>query len=182
MSNRDNPHGFQYLSVNRPYPPLTRTFFKQVGEALAIFQNDVVHQLAGVTGFDAAPIQAFGGGTPGTSIPLGVAINYGPASTKTRHHVIVDNDAEFEAQDDADTDGLAAANMGLNALVSTGAGSTLTGYSGHEIDEAAISTSATGNDLKLLRLFPAPDNVFGPHARILCKFLRLKENQNTAGV
>lgn len=183
MANVNAPHGFQYVSVNRPYPPLTRTFLKQAGQATAIFQNDVVHEIAGVTGFDAAPIEPFGTGTPGTTIPLGAALNYGPASTKTRHHVIVDNDAEFEAQDDGDVDGLAAANMGLNALVSTGAGSTITGYSGHQIDEAGVTTSATAADLKLLRLYPDPNNAFGSkYVRVLCKFLRLKENQNTAGV
>jgi hypothetical protein len=182
MANVDNPHGFQYVSKGCPYPPLVRTYEKQVGQATAIFQNDVVHQIAGVTGFNKAPIEPFGTGTPGTTIPLGASLNYGAALTRTRHHVIVDTQAEFEAQDDDDTDGLVAANMGLNALVSTGTGSATTGFSGHEIDEAGIVTSATAADVKLIGLYPDPNNVFGEHARILCKFLRLKENQNTAGV
>jgi hypothetical protein len=160
MANVDNPHGFQYVSKNCQYPPITRIYEKQSSQATAIFQNDVVHQIAGVSGFNKAPIEPFGTGTPGTTIPLGVALNYGQASTRTKHHVITDTTAEFEAQDDDDTDGLVAANMGLNALVSTGAGSTLTGFSGHEIDEAGVTTSATAADVKLIGLYPDPNNVF----------------------
>jgi hypothetical protein len=139
-----------------------------------------VGEIAGVTGFSKAPIEALT--TPGTSIPLGVNMNYAPLSTRSRHHVIVDVDAEYEAQDDSDTDGLTAANMGLNALVSLGAGSTTTGFSGHEIDEAGIVTSATASDVHLIGLYPDPNNNFGPWARVLCKFNRLREAQNTAGV
>ncbi len=182
-TNVDAPHGFHYVSINNPYPPLTRVYEKQSSQGTAIFQYDVVHQIAGVSGFDKAPIEPFGTGTPGTTIPLGVAKNYGAASTRTRHSVIVDPRAEYEAQDDGDTDGLVAANMGLNALVSVGAGSTLTGYSGHEIDEAGIATSATATDLKLLGLFPIIGNAFGSaHVRVLVKFNRLREGLNTAGV
>ncbi len=182
MANADSPHGFQYVTMNRAFPPTTRVYEKQAADPVAVFQNDVVHQIAGVSGFNKAPIESFESGTPGTTIPLGVAQNYGPASTRTRHHVIVDILAEFEAQDDDSTDGLVAANMGLNALVSLGNGSTLTGFSGQEIAEAGIATSATACDLKMIGLYPDPLNVFGEHARILCKFLRLKEDQNTAGV
>lgn len=180
MANVDNPIGFQYLSMGKPYPPRTRTYEKQSGFGTAIFQNDCVMAIAGVTGFNAPPIESFS--TPGTLIPLGISLNYGAASTRTRHHVIVDVDQEFVAQDDADTDGIVAADLGSNALVSIGAGSVLTGFSGHEIDEAGITTSGTASELRLLRLFPDPLNNFGSHARIILKFVRLSEAQNTPGI
>jgi hypothetical protein len=176
MANRDNPNGFQFLSIGRPYPPRIRTFIKLAAVATAIFQNDVVHEVDGASGSgEAAAVEPFGTGTPGTTIPLGVALNYGPTLTKTRHHVIVDKDAEYVAQDDGDTDGLALTDMGKRTNVSTGAGSTLTGYSGHEIDEATVHASAA-RDLLLLRLYPDPLNAFGSsHARVIVKFRSVSE-------
>lgn len=180
-NNVDSPNGFQYSSLFQGHPPLIEIFEKQVGYGTAIFQCDVVKQIAGVSGFNKAPIEAFG--TPGTLIPLGVSQNYGAVSTRTRHSVIVDPMARYHAQDDGDTDGLVAADMGLNALVSLGAGSTQTGFSGHEIDEAGIATSATATDLHLLGLFPMIGNDFGSsHVRVIVTFNRIRRAQNTAGV
>lgn len=182
MANVDAPHGFAYLSMGRAHPPRTRYYDKLSTQGTAIFQQDVVHAIAGVAGHDKPPIEPFGTGTPGTTIPLGVAQDYGAASTATRHHVIIDTDAEYEAQDDGDTDGIPDTAAGLNANVSTGAGSTLTGYSGHEIDEAGINVSAS-RDLHLVGLFPDVNNATGSsHVRWIVKFNHLRMAENTVGV
>lgn len=184
MANVDNPHGFAFVNLGGSdgHPPRTRLYSHLASYSVAIFRNDVVYQPAGVAATDPPPVKPLGdGGTPGTTVPLGVARQYIPASTFGLCEVIVDQRAEYEAQDDDDTDGFVAENMGLNALVSTGAGSTLTEFSGHEIDEAAIDTD-TDNDVHLLRLYKDPKNAFGAHARILCRFMRLREGLNTVGV
>lgn len=176
MANRDNPNGLMYSSLNRPFPPLIRTFIKLAAYGTAIFQNDAVHEVNGAAGSENAPaIEPWASATPGTTIPLGVAINYGPLSTKTRHHVIVDRDAEYHAQDNDDTDGFVLADMGQRANIEAGAGSTVTGFSGHELDESTLHASAA-RDVLLLRLWPDPDNVFGEHARILVKFRAVSES------
>ena len=182
MANVDYANGFQYSSLGVSAPPIIGVYEKQSSQGTAIFRNDVVHAIAGVTGFNKPPIEPFGTGTPGTTIPLGVALDYGAASTRTPHHVIVDPFARYHAQDDDDTDGLVAANMGLNALVSTGAGSTTTEFSGHEIDEAGIATSATATDIHLIGLYPHPENAFGEHARIIVSFNRARLSTGFAGV
>lgn len=176
MSNVDAPHGFAHVSNDGPYPPRIRTFQKLVGVATAIFQHDVVHAVGGKN------IEPFSTGTPGTTVPLGIALTRGAASTASRHSVLIARpDVEFEAQDDNDTDGIIEANLNKNANINTGAGSAITGFSGHEIDEASIAATAT-LDLKLIKLFAYPNNEFGPHARIVVTFNKCRENPGTAGV
>ncbi len=178
MSNVDNPNGFQWTNHGKPFPGTIATFIKLATVNTAIFQNDVVREVDGATGSEeAAALEPFGTGTPGVTIPTGVALDFGPSATKTRHHVIVDKDVQYVAQDDDDTDGLVLADMGKRTNVSTGTGSTTTGFSGHEIDEATVDATETDvRDLLLLRLFPAPDNAFGPHARILVKFRSVSQS------
>lgn len=176
MANVDNPNGLQYGSWNVPYPPITKAFVKLAGVATGIFKNDVVHEVNGASGSGiAAAIEPFGTGTPGTTIPLGVALDYGAASTKTVHHIIVDKNAEYHAQDNDDTDGLVLADMGQRCNIEANAGSTVTLYSGHELDESTLHAS-DAKDVLLLRLLDAPDNVFGEHARIVVKFRSVSEN------
>ncbi len=179
MPNVDNPNGLQYSSINRPFPPLTRTFIKLAAYGVAIFENDVVLGVAGATGSENnQAIESWAAATPGTSIALGVARNYGPVSTKTRHHVIVDKDAQYHAQDNDDTDGITLADIGKRANVEAGAGSTLTGFSGHELDESTVHASSY-RDVLLLGLWGDPLNVFGEHARILVKFISVQEEPLT---
>lgn len=181
MANVDNAAGFEYLSLNAPNPPLVKTFVKLVGVATAIFQNDVVFQAASSSLSEGkgaiTPL-----GTPGTTIIMGVALNRGAASLKTRHSVIVDPLAEFVAQDDGDTNGVGATEANLNANVSLGAGNATTGFSGNEIDEASIAASAA-LDLQLLGLFPGVNNAFGSsHVRMICKFNKSRYVAGSVGL
>jgi hypothetical protein len=184
MANVDNPTGFAFTSLNNPNPPDTKRYIKLVGVAQAIYQQDVVFQAASSTLSEGkgaiTPI-----GTPGTTVIMGVAQNRGVASLKTRHHVIVDPRAEFIAQDDGDTDGVGATQANDNANVSLGTGSDVTGFSGHEIDEASIAVTAT-LDLQLIALAPdisAVGNAFGSsHVRMICKFHNARFGGATAGL
>ncbi len=181
MANVNNPNGFQYLTMNRGFPPRTRVYDKLSTLDTAIFQNDVCHAPAGVTGHDMPPVEPFVKATPGTSIILGVSAHYSAALLAARVHVYVDQEAEYVAQDDNSTDGIVAANMGLNANVTTTAGNVTTGFSKHQIAEASVNTSAS-RDMHLLRRFPDPFNAFGPNCRIICKFLTNREAIGTVGV
>jgi hypothetical protein len=180
MANVNQPHGFTYISIGAPYPPRIRTFNKVVGFGTAIFQQDVCALMAGAAGGgSAAPLEPLT--TPGTTIAAGVSLNFGAASTATRHHVITSQAAEFEAQDDNSTDGLILTNMGLNANATLTAGNATTGFSKHQIAEAGIAVTSS-MDMHLLRLFPDPNNAFGPNARIVIKFNGNREATATVGV
>lgn len=180
MANVDNPFGFAFYSLNAPNPPLVKTYVKLVGVAQAIYQNDVVFQAASSSLSEGkgaiTPI-----GTPGTTIIMGVALNRGAASLKTRHSIIVDQNAEFIAQDDGDTNGVGVTEANLNANVSLGAGSDVTGFSGNEIDEAGIASS-NALDLQLLGLYPGANNAFGSsHVIMICKFNKSRYTAQSTG-
>lgn len=175
MANVDNPNGLHYCSWNRPYPPLTKLFVKLAAVTTGIFKNDAVHEVNGATGSGiAGALEPWGTATPGTTIPLGVAIDHAPASTRSVHHVITDKNAEYHAQDNDDTDGLVLADMGQRINIEAGAGNTVTKFSGHELDESSLHAS-DAKDVLLLRLLDVPDNVFGEHARIVVKFRSVSE-------
>jgi hypothetical protein len=171
MANPDNPTGFSFTSLNNPNPPDTKTYVKLVGVGTAIFQQDLVfHAASSSLSEGKGAITPLG--TPGSTVIMGVALNRGAASLKTRHSVIVDPRAEFIAQDDGDTNGVDVTQANFNGNASLGAGDATTGYSGHEIDEGTLAVTAT-LDFQLIGLAPIAkgDNAFGTsHVRMILKF------------
>lgn len=158
MANIDNPNGL--VPLMRGYDggaPALRTYTKDAGEGTAIFRHDVVEREADG---NIAP-----GGTPGTTRFLGVALNYGAASTETEHQVITSPDEIYVVQDNNDVDGIAAVDLGANANLEFGSGSATTKQSGHELDESTINTTAS-LDLKILAKHAVPGNDFGANCRV----------------
>jgi len=175
MANRDNPHGLRplmrTLSGGNPF---VQEMDKDAAEGTAIFQWDAVNREADGN-IEAASA------TPGTTLYSGVSLNYGAASTLTKHLVVVSFDAIFEAQDNGETDGFAAADMGLNVNLELNAGNANTTLSGHELDE---STAAVTNtlDVKLLQLLTVPDNAYGAWGRYEVVFNKHRMAPGVAGV
>jgi hypothetical protein len=152
-------------------PVQTFEFEKPASVGTAIFRNDAV---CVVTGNKIQPGRA--------TAFVGVALNGGAASTLTTHLVIASARAVFEAQDNGATDGIAAADLGKNADISTAvAGNAATGMSGQQISEASVATTA-GLDLQLLGLHDVPDNEHGQYARIEVMFNRHFFNLGRTGV
>lgn len=185
MANVDNPHGLGALRRMGGGPLETRVFVKLASFGTGIFRRDVVHQVAG-DATEGAIIEAWSSATPGTTAPSGVALNHGAASARTEHQVYVDTDIICEAQDNDDTDGVTAANLGLNANIEAGAGNATTKLSGHEIDESTVNTSGS-RDVKLLALWQGFNvegnrNAFGEHAIIEIAFNRHRMGLTFAGV
>lgn len=141
-------------NINAPFGllPLVRSqsggcaqanpYKKLVGTATIIYRNDCVRPLA------AGDITA--GGTPGTDLWLGVALNYGPASTATDHMVIDDPEALFACQDDGQSSGILEVDQRLNANLLFTAGDALTQVSKHGINASTKATTGT-LDVKLIR-------------------------------
>lgn len=172
MANTDRPHGLEHEQLEQCYPSFIELYTKVAGYGTAIFKNDVVYEVDGASGSEDAPaIQAWGSATPGTTIPLGVSLDYGAVSSKTKHHIITSPWTRYEAQDNDDTDGFVLADMGQRCNVEANAGSTLTELSGHELDESTLHATDT-KDVRLIRLLGAPDNAFGPWSRIIVNFIR----------
>jgi len=176
MANVDNPHGFRPLMRTLSGgQPVIRQYQKAVGSNKALFIWDAVARIN--TGYlgDADDLN------PGTVLYDGVNLQYGAAATATNHAVIVSPDAVFEAQDDADVDGFAFADMGLNTNIANNAGSATTLISGQELDEATIDVTAT-LDMHLLCKLDVPDNDYGAHVRVECIFNMHRMGQGQVGV
>ena len=95
--------------------------------------------------------------------------------------MIVSPDCLYEAQDNADTDGFAAADLGLNVNLELNAGSSTTKISGHELDESTVDVTAS-LDVHMIELFNVPDNAHGSHARIVVMFNKHRMNPVAVGV
>lgn len=174
MANVDNPHGLTLLGRTLSGGcPTIEQFTKAASYGTAIFIGDAVARAADET-IDKAI-------TPGTTNYSGVSLNYGAASTLTTHLVSTSLDALYEAQDNNDTDGFVAADMGLNVNLELNAGSATTQISGHELDESTAQTTNT-LDVKMLRLFGVPSNEYGSYSRIEIIFNKHRMAPGVAGV
>jgi hypothetical protein len=151
MANNDFPHGLIPLYKIGGGPIVSNEYGKAVGTGTAIFIGDVVTRLA--TQFISP------GGTPGTTLWLGVSLNHGAASLATTHQIVDDPFVIFECQDDGDSATLAEADMGLNANFIFGTGNAATQISAHEIDTNTANVSAA-LDAKLLRRHGTVNNAF----------------------
>lgn len=175
MANRDNPHGLRLIGRGLMGGMVAiQRFTKDAGEGTAIFQGDAINREADGN-IEAASA------TPGTTPYSGVSLNYGAASTLTYHQCVVSPDAVFECQDNDDTDGFDAADMGLNCNLELNAGSSTTYQSGHELDESTINTT-NSLDVHLIDKLDVPDNEFGAFCRVMITFNKHRMAAGVAGV
>lgn len=172
MANADNPHGLRPLMRTQAGGvPKIQEFSKIAGYGTAIRLWDVVKRVAD------GSIEA---NTVGVAAS-GVNLVPGAASTLTTHIVMTSPDAIYEAQDNADTDGFAEADMGLNCELEYNAGSATTLISGHELDESTAAAGAAF-DVKLLQKLNVPDNAYGSWLRVEVVFNKHRMYPGTAGV
>ena len=173
MANVDNPHGLRPLMRTLDGGlPLIEEYNKLATFGTAIFRNDGVARVA------SGDLETGVSITPGTTFYSGVALNYGALSTLTKHQVVTSPGAIYEAQADGS---LLVADMGLNANLIMGAGSTTTQISGHEINSATENTTAT-LDVHMLQKLNVPDNEAGAYMRIECVFNNHRLMTQAAGV
>lgn len=162
MANVDNPHGLMPLMRTLSGGgPQVSAYTKEVGYAQAIRRWDPVTQLAGVLNGPQSGI------TPGTTLYLGVALEYSPASTAKELLVMDQADAVFDVQeDDSGAANVVAAKMGYNANLTTTAGGSPTDQTSKvELSGTSIATTAT-LDVRILRLLADPTNAYGAWARL----------------
>lgn len=185
MANVDRPNGMvpvKYAS-GAPYNGAFNTYLVQAADATAIYLGDIV-DLDGdaggagetVYGVDVEGMASVTKAAVAGPI-LGVVVGFSPdqdnltkryraASEARLVYVADDPSLLFEVQEVSGGTALTSAAVGLNTnLVGTG-GSTTTGISSMEVDNA---TEATTNTLavRLVGLSKRPDNSFGEHAKWL---------------
>lgn len=168
MANVNRVNGFRpvrYLSA-APYNGAATRYWVGTGDSTALFVGDLVkisgtnntaNGIRGVT--QAAPGDAACGAVVGFQVnvnDLDVPLNRA-AATEMYVWVADDPNLLFVAQEDGATDPLEMADAGLNVNFVVGAGSTVTGASGMQIDSNTETTTATMT-LKLIEPLQSPSN------------------------
>jgi len=180
MANTDGPNGFTPIGhAGGGTPGRLNEYAILSGYTSNLFTGDLVNQVTDGT------IEVSAATTVGnTGVFMGVSYvnsageqifsKYWPASTTATNIkalVADDPNEEFLCQTGGS---LALTDMGANAdILTTHSGSTVTGRSGQEVS----GTSGTGTaQLRLVRLFDAPDNAFGTNCQVV---VRINEHRST---
>jgi hypothetical protein len=203
MANVDRPNGLTPVKMltGAPYTGQFNTYVVDAANGTALFIGDAVKQVN--TGSDSAGESVYGRDTEGLmhvvqaaagDALLGVVVGFSPdqdnlmrrhrlASTARLVYVVDDPNVIFEIQEVSGGTPLAAADVGLNASIVVGSGSTTTGMSGMELNNATEATTAT-LELKILGMSPKPDNAIGEHCKWLVKINnhQFGSHTGTAGV
>jgi len=195
VRTKDSPNGF--TPINNLGGPYNGQVNRYLTTGTAVYVGDLV-KLTGDSGAAGAKV----GGvdvngipyiqpltTAATDFPVGVVVGFEVAPTQleqnyadasnSRIALVVDNPkVQLVCQGDGDTDVLAAADVGGSVHWIAGSGSTVTGRSGHELDDSSVTTVTT-QLFRLVRLYNAPNNdmpttsaTTGTHAQWVVSFRR----------
>lgn len=155
----------------------TTEYYVPASDGTALFIGDPVI-IAG--GADADGVSTVTRATAASAGRItGVVVGFRPSTTviangyrlaSTAEYALVCDDPEqvFEIQEDAVGGALAAADVGLNADLVAGTGSTVTKKSGFELDTSTKATTAT-LQLRILGFAQRVDNEIGANAKVLVR-------------
>lgn len=198
MANTSRIRGLKYLGKTSGSPGNVQVnmYLCPSADGTAVFVGDLVKSggtagAAGVivNGQDCEGMPTIAQGTAGAAA-RGVVVGFLPkqtdlsvlhreASTNRIALVVDDPDALFEIE--ANSTGLVAADVGANANISVGSGSTTTGQSGNVLDEATVATTSTLN-LKIMGLVKRPDNAIGASDKVVVKINNHELSTGVTGV
>lgn len=190
MPNLNAPGGLKPVryASGSPYNGACNEYYVPASDATALFMGDPVI-IAG-TG-DADGVQAVTRATAaGAGRITGVVVGFRPSRTfetlgyrpaSTEMYVLVADDPNllFEIQEDAIGGALAVADIGLNADLIAGAGSTFTKQSGFQLDTSTKGTTAT-LQLRIVGFQQRADNEVSANAKVLVR-INLPTETGAAG-
>lgn len=194
MANVDAARGFRPVRMldGSPYTGNLRTFAIAVGNGTATYKGDPV-KLAGtgeISTIDGGVYQDVVQAATGDVI-VGVVVSvlpntrdsltYRAASTLRLVVCECGPNVLYEIQEGSSGTAFTANDIGLNCNFVVAAGSTVTGYSGVQLDN---STEATTNtlDVQLVDFVNTPDNAIGSSARWLVRINRNQWANQVAGI
>lgn len=175
MSNVNAAYGFRSIGRTKDGGEIELAEFNALSSyGTAIFIGDVIERNS------AGDVDRVI--TPGSTLISGVAMNYGAASTARKILAIEQPGALFSAQTGAT--GIVYADLGLNANVKLGSGSTTTKKSADIIDDGTTTAPAVTAtyDLHLRALLAVPNNAYGAYARIEVVFNNHRQSPASVGV
>lgn len=192
MANVDTPFGLKPVRLlsGSPYTGATMLFSTATGDATAIFVGDPV-KMSGtastIDGVTYADVDQAASGDVIVGVVTSVlpetrdSLTYRAASTARVVAVATDPDLIYEIQEVSGGTALTAAAIGLNADFVVAAGSTTTGLSGVELNNATEATTNT-LDLQIVGISSRTGNDVGQHAKWLVRINRHQFANQVAGV
>lgn len=192
MANVDAPRGLVPVSMldGSAYSASVRLFSTASGDGTAIYVGDPVklsNTSSTVDGLEYIDVDQAATGDVIAGVVVGfvaeteASLVYRAASTTRLALVETGQDVLFEIQEVSGGTALAAADMGLNADFVVAAGSTVTGYSGVELNNVGEATTNT-LDLQIIGKSPRPDNAIGEHCKWLVRINRSQWANQVAGI
>lgn len=189
MANTNAPTGFRPVKYRSgaPYNGAANMYFVPASDGTALYINDpvVIAGSADANGVATVTRATAAGGNVITGTVVGIVpsptitTKYRPASTAAYVLVADDPNLLFECQEDAVGGALAAADVGLNADMIAGSGSTVTGLSGFQLDTSTKATTAT-LQWRIEGFVPRVDNEIGANAKVLVR-INLPTTTGAAG-
>jgi hypothetical protein len=194
MANPDIVNGLvpvRYLS-GAPYNGAFNKYSVAAGNGVAIFIGDPVTTVGvgtaqTINGEVLLDVVQAATGNVITGVVVGVApvtnssLPYRAASTQRVLYVADDPNLVFEIQEVSGGTALTANDSGLNADFVVASGSTVTGYSGVELNNATEAVTNT-LDLKIIGPVNRPDNAIGENCKWLVRINRHRYVDQLAGV
>lgn len=168
MANNVSPFGLipRKNLYSSPYNAGVRQYSVPAGDSTAIFVGDLITQVGTsqfINGQTFSDVKQFATGDVTSGVVIGVlpvsrdTLNYRAASTQAILFVLDDPNAEFEVRQVAGGTPLTANDIGLNANIVVGTGSTFTGWSGMALDNTGEAVTNT-LDVKIIGMVNRADN------------------------
>lgn len=182
LANSNAPFGLRPISENGgPFTGQGRLVYFPTAQGANIFLGDPLVYLGGTDAFGVPAVgiatagathQVAGGFNGLSNGPAGSGVTllqnstvYRPASTITYGLLADDPNQLFAIQEDSVGGAIAAGTSALdNADLVAGAGSTVTGFSGWQLDSSTVGSGAT-MQVKIMGLLRGPDNALGINAK-----------------
>ena len=192
MANADRAAGFLPVRhiTGAPYNGAADVYSTATGDGTAIYIGDPV-KLSGtsttINGVVYTDVDQAATGDVCVGVVVGVlpdtadSLIYRAASTARRVMVATDPMLLYELQEVSGGTALTAAAIGLNADFVVAAGSTTTGMSGVELNNATEATTNT-LDVQIVGLVAREDNAVGEHAKWLVRINRHQFANQIAGI
>lgn len=188
MANPNTPYGLQPVAYvwGAPYAGAMRVYYVPAANATALYYGDPVIGITNTSDGNGVPVAEIGtaaGGAYNLGVFQGIANNAGqltvpvlqnqppylPASTAAYIYVVDDPFVLFKAQEDGIGGAMVSGVSGQNVDLIAGTGSTVTGFSGWQLDSSTVAVTAT-LQMRIIQLLQETDNAIGLSAKWLVKF------------
>lgn len=177
MANVDRPSGLRPVKHldGSPYNGAANLYFIPSTDSTAVFLGDAVKSAGSADADGVATVAQAAAGDAVRGVVVGfqpdpdnLSSLYRAASTDRYVWVADAPDIVCEVQEDSVGGALAATEVGNNADIVVGTGSTTTGTSAMELDSSTAGTTAA--QLRILGLVQREDNEIGTNAKLLVAF------------